>query len=468
MNQLFNPFISLPLLKEYILGPRRIHRLKPKQLKKYQDKSFKKIVKYAYKVPLYHDKYKKAGIHPNDIHGIEDIVKLPFITKKDLIEGFPNNIVPVDYNKEKGFVICTGGTTGKPVSIYTDFLTIGLSSILQIRELKFFDLHWRKSRFAHIGNFNQYRIDKIAQENFTSHLESIISFKNRLNIDVNTQMIDLIDQLNKFRPDIIMTYPAIFQHLSFLKRKGYGKNIKPKILWTGGAILDDYTRRYVEDVFKCRLLNVYPSVEAGADIAFECPNGNWHINADFFKIESVDENGNRVLPGERGKVVLTRLYGRGTPIIRYTGMDDWLRLYPSKRCNCGLETTEIISGVEGRVRANIILPNGKIYPPGAFCFIEPVLHRLKTFKVRRYQIVQKKIDEIDILIVIDDDLRDVGPSDDVIFEAIKQAYLDKVGSNVSVNVKEVREIKKDIDSSKPPPIVVSHVTLEEGFDILSK
>jgi len=80
----------------------------------------------------------------------------------------------------------------------------------------------------------------------------------------------MMDILDSFRPDIIMAYPAIFQHLAFLKRKGYGKNIKPTLFWTGGAMLDDYTRSYVEDAFECRLLNIYPSVEAGSDIAFEC------------------------------------------------------------------------------------------------------------------------------------------------------------------------------------------------------
>ncbi|MCK5030053.1 MAG: hypothetical protein KAR64_01160, partial [Thermoplasmatales archaeon] len=77
MNPLLNPFISIPILKNYILDPGRIQRLNPKQLKKYRDKAFKNIVKYAYSVPLYHTIYKRAGVHPNDIRGIDDIVKLP-------------------------------------------------------------------------------------------------------------------------------------------------------------------------------------------------------------------------------------------------------------------------------------------------------------------------------------------------------------------------------------------------------
>ena len=465
MNPLVNPFISIPILKNYILDPNRIQRLNSKQLKKYRDKAFKNIVKYAYSVPLYHNIYKRDGIHPNDIRRIDDIVKLPFVTKDDLRENFPDKIIPVGYNKSKGHVICTGGTTGKPVSIYTDFTTMARSAGTILREMNFFNLNWRKSKFVHIGNFNPNRVDLVSQEYFQTHLKSFFSMDNHLNIDVDLPMVDIINRLDSFRPDIIMAYPAIFQYLAFLKRKGYGKNIKPKLLWTGGAMLDDYTRSYVEDAFECRLLNIYPSVEAGADIAFECMEGTWHIHSDFFNVEAIDEAGELVSPGERGHVVLTRLWGRGTPIIRYTGMDDWVKLSPREECNCGLTTPAIIGGVEGRMRANIILPNGKIFPPGAFCFITPVLLKLKTFKVKRYQIVQRKIDEIDILLVIDEDLRNVGPSVDVIADKVRENYMKKIGPEVTINVKEVDEIKNNDNASKPPPIVVSHVKTEEGYDL---
>ena len=164
--------------------------------------------------------------------------------------------------------------------------------------------------------------------------------------------------------------------------------------------------------------------------------------------------------------MITRLWGKGTPIIRYTGMDDWVKLSPGKMCDCGLTTPVIVGGIEGRMRANIILPNGKVFPPGAFCFISPVLHKLNTFKVKRYQIVQRKIDEIDILLVIDEDLRNVGPSVDVIFNNIRESYMKKIGPGVTINVKEVNKIENIKNASKPPPIVVSHVKLEEGYDLL--
>ena len=138
---------------------------------------------------------------------------------------------------------------------------------------------------------------------------------------------------------------------------------------------------------------------------------------------------------------MTRMWGRGTPMVRYTGMEDWVRIIPIKKCKCGLTTPVIDRGVEGRKRADVVLPSGKVFPPGAFCFVEPVLTKYKSFVVKRYQVVQKKLDEIDILLVIDEDLRNVGVSIDVVKKEIKENYEKKVGPEVKVNIKEVDEIK---------------------------
>ena len=465
MNPFLNPIVAFFALKSYLINPSRTERLTTEQLDQYRNKTFKKIVKYAYNVPLYHEKYKAAGIHPRDINGIKDIVKLPFITKNDLRNNFPDRIIPKNYNKKNVFVVSTGGTSGKPVFVYTDIITMAESTVPNSREAKFFKLNTRKSRFAHIGNFSKDRIDLVTQEKFYANIKRFISIDNILNLDVNQPITDIMKKLNDFKPDVIISYPNIHQHLAYLKRKGFGKNVQPKLLTVGGSMLDEYVRRYVEDAFSCRLLNVYPSVEAGTNIAFECSEGTWHIHPDYFHIEVIDEHGNLIPHGERGHIVITRLYGRGTPIVRYTGMDDWIRFSPNKECRCGL-TTPVIESFEGRMGANIVLSNGKFFPSGAFCFIEPILNKFKTFKIKQYQIVQREIDQIDILLVIDEDLRNVGTSVEEIAKEIKHVYQQKVGPNVLITVNEVDEIKNLKDASKPPPIVVSYVKLTDGYEII--
>lgn len=458
MNPLFNPFISFPLLKKVLTEPNRIKRKSVEQINQYKNKAFRKMISYAYTVPVYHKKYKKAGIHPKDIKGIDDIIKLPFISKDDIKHNFGTKILPKNYDQTNAHAYCTGGTTGKPLCLYTDFYTLVSAAILPLRELRLLDLPIKNLRFVHIGNFNPNRIDLISQQLFEKYLGFLNIAKNQLNIDVSMPLKEIMKKMDQYNPDVIMTYPATFQHLAHLKRNGLGPNIQPQLCWTGGAMLDEYTRSSVQEAFDCPLLNIYPSVEAGADIAFECYHGTWHVHDDFFHLEAIDEQENLLETGKRGHIVITRLWGKGTPIIRYTGMDDWVTLTEPITDPCGLTTTTIKGGVEGRKRANIVLPNGKIFPPGAFCFITPVLTKLQTFKVKQYQIIQQNLQHIDILLVIDEKLRHIGAPVEQIKSEIKKIYNQKVGKDVEIAIKEVDEIPREKNSSKPPPIVISRVT----------
>jgi len=468
MNPLLNPFITIPFLKNYITDPERLNRLSPSQLDRYRDRALRKIISYASTVPLYEKKYKAAKINLQDIRSIHDITKHPLISKQDLRDNFPDRIIPRTYKKENAHVVCTGGSTGKPVSIYTDFQTILRAMGPVLAEMRYFKMNLRKIRMAHIGNFNRYRIDSVIQNYFLPQMKPFYFLSNTLNIDVSTPVKEIMDRLNEFRPDLIISYPALFQHLAFLKKKGLGNRVHPKLLQVGGDILDEYTRRYVEDAFGCRMRNIYPAVEAQANIAFECYEGNWHLHADFFHLEAVDEHQELLAPGERGHLVITRLWGRGTPIVRYTGMDDWVTLSDNEHCSCGLRSVILKKPVEGRMKANIVLPSGKVFPPGAFCFIEPVMHDLNTFKIKQYQVIQKKIDEIEILLAIDEDLRTSGPSLDLIASRIKEIYQQKTGPEVTITVREVPEIKGDPALGKPAPIVVSYVSKEEGYKQFDK
>ena len=94
MNPFLNPIKTIPFIKYIYYDPWRIYKIKEEKLKKIKDNALRKIVKYAYTVPYYHEKYKKLGIHPDNIRGIDDIDKLPFITKNELINNFPDRVIP--------------------------------------------------------------------------------------------------------------------------------------------------------------------------------------------------------------------------------------------------------------------------------------------------------------------------------------------------------------------------------------
>ena len=461
MNPFLNPRTALPFLKSYILDPGRLNRLTPKQMKKYKDKEFRKIVRYAYTVPVYHKKYKQAGVRPEDIKSIEDIVKLPFITKKDLVDNYPEGLLPNGYKKENAGVVSTSGSTGKSVSFFLDLPTLSKAICLFFRQGHIYGFNWRKTKIVSLGNFSQGKADQVFDEVLISKSKGFNFSKNYLTMNAFEPIEDIIKKLDEFRPDILLSYPVTFQQLAYFKKKGYGEHINPKLITVGGYVLDEYTRNYVEDAFGCKMLNIYSSAESCSDIAFECFEKTWHVNHDFFHLEAVDENMNVVAPGETGHIIMTRLFGRGTPIVRYTGMDDWITILEEQKCSCGLQTPILKNGVEGRCSTSIVLPDGQVIPSASFAVVSLILKDLKTYKVKQFQIIQNKIDDIEILLVIDDDLRDVGPSVDIIFKKIHEVYQKKVGPDVTIKVKEVKELKHP--KGKPLPLVVSKIKPEEGF-----
>ncbi|OYT58959.1 hypothetical protein B6U81_06925, partial [Thermoplasmatales archaeon ex4484_30] len=181
-----------------------------------------------------------------------------------------------------------------------------------------------------------------------------------------------------------------------------------------------------------------------------------HIHSDLVHLEFIDDDGNHVENGKPGHVVVTKLYGRGTPIIRYTGMNDFI-IPLNDTCDCGIHTS-LLGRVGGRKADSIILKDGKIIPPSAITGIPgKIMHEFGTDKIQQFQIIQRDFDLIEILIVVDEGLRHVGPSVDKIFQELKKRYQEKFGNGVEVLVKEVREIKKSGQVDTPPPVVTSEV-----------
>jgi len=455
MDPFLNPFFLLRIAKIYYFDINRIWKSSWNEIRKYQDKCLQKMVKYAYNVPLYHDKYKKAGIQPDDIKGIKDIEKLPFITKNDLREYYPNGIIPKGFDKKTGFLMSTSGSTGKPVFVYCDKFSSIKRLTANVRELKAYGGNWRKSKIVLVIDLESGSVENtVFSMSVMPFLKQILPMENIKYIHMGEKPEVMIKKINDFNPDFIGTDPNILRELAHLINNGYGKDLNLKYIISSGAMLDNYTKKYVENAFGVRVLDVYGSTEAGS-LAFECLEGNYHVLSDFAHLEILDDQQKSVEFNTPGKLVVTKLYGKGTPIIRYTGNEDFL-IPIKKLCSCGINTP-LIKKIEGRSTDMIVLPDGKLMSPLTVTGIPAkVMDYFGTYKIKQFQIIQHKVDEIEVLIVIDDKLRNIGPSVEKILNELKKRFSEKIGSSVKVFVNEVDEIKKD-ETTNIIKVVVSKV-----------
>lgn len=445
-NILPSPKPIIQMAKNYLSDINKLNNISPEQLKKYQDKSFKKIVKYAYTVPLYHNKYKKNGIHPNDINGIEDIKKLPIITKDDLRENFPNNIVSKNFKASKNFLISTSGSTGKPVFIYVDLISAIKNLICFTRALREYGGNWNKSKIAVVIDTSRGSIESTTLTSSAFPiLQKFFSLQNIKYIDISEKPENIINDLDKFNPEYFGSDPAMLRKLAILKNEGKGKNINPKNISSSSAILDGYTRNYVEKAFNAPIFDNYATTEAGT-IAFKCKKcGSYHVYSDLIYLELLDENNNSVSCGKPGHTVLTKLYGQGTPIIRYNGIDDIVtEINTPSKCKIN---SQMINQIEGRFVDLIVLPDGKPLSPLTLTGIPAkVMKENNSYKIKQFQIIQHKVDEIEVLIVIDKKMRKDGISVNRLLNEIKNNFSEKIGQGVIITVNEVDEIQKSVRS----------------------
>lgn len=440
MNPFLNPSFLSRVIWSYLVDMHRLRRIDVKSLEKLRDKNLRKIVRYAYSVPLYHEKYKKAGVHPSDIKGINDISKLPFITKSDIRKNFPDDIVPPSFNKRETIMSYTSGTTGRPVSIYVDMYTITRELLGYVRGLREHNAWWWKTRMTVIVDLSENSVEsEYLTDGVVPLIRPFFSLNNIQIFNISNDEKKVIKKMNSFQPEFIVGYPGMLRQLALLKRKGYGKDIWPRCIVSCGSVLDKYFKKYVEETFETQVFDAYGAMESGP-MAFQCKQGNYHIHSDLVHLEITNDNGESVSPGDPGKVVVTRLYGRGTPIIRYTGLDDIITA-TDEICDCGL-ASGMIKEIHGRENQSIVLSDGRILLPSSLArFFGEISDTLDIDKIERFQMVQYKIDEIEILTAVDKDLRGTDPSVEKIFSTIQKRFKEKFGPNIKIKVKEVDRFK---------------------------
>ena len=457
MNPLLNPLLLANVLREYLFDTNRVWWSTKEEFERYRDKAIKRIVRHAFIVPLYHRKYKAAGLTPNDIGGVKDIGKLPIVTKDDLRNAPPHDLIPTGRKTGGFYMVSTSGSTGRPVTLFTEPYTMFKTLIGFVRVIREHGISWRKTRMSIIADLSGGSAEEVY---FTGtaipSLKPFFSLENMQTFHVGDNPERIIAEMERFNPEFIGGYPGMLKILAILKRRGKGEHVNPKWIGSSGAILDGYTRKYIEDAFDAKVFDVYGATEC-SPIAFECRRGNYHVQSDLTHLEFVDQENNPVSPGEPANLLVTRLFGRGTPIVRYAGISD-LVTTTTIGCECSM-VTPLIKRIEGRKVDAVVLPDGRMVPPSSFTGVPyKVMRRFNTNKIEQFQIIQQDYDKVDILVVIDERQRDMEPKVEKLFDAMKKAYREILGDEVTVEVKEVKEIMTKRDgTATPPPVVISKV-----------
>ena len=342
-------------VKTYIWDP-KAECMDPEELKRVQGERLVKCVNYMYgRVPYYTEKMKAAGVEPGDIHGMDDLDKLPFTDKFDFRDNYPFGMFAVP-REEIARIHSSSGTTGKmkvigytrnDVKLWTDNLCRCMASSGVSRG----DLvHIAYGYGLFTGGLGpHYACDPLGATAIP------VSGGN------TPRQIQI---LREWQPSVIMCTPSYMLHIADeMDAMGVGPDeIQLKCGIFGAEPWTKEMRDQIEAKLHLRAFDIYGLTEiCGPGVGCSCDKSDLiHLQADNFIPEIVDPTTGKTLPeGELGELVFSSVMKEGVPLIRYN-THDLTRLYYGK-CECG-RTTPRMEKITGRADDMLIIRGVNVFP----------------------------------------------------------------------------------------------------------
>jgi len=309
-----------------------------KALEAYQIERLKKLVEFAYTSSLYYrKKLDDTGIVPSDIKDLDDLKKLPLLTKDNLLRN--SEAIQVKNVDEKLYFSETSGSTGTPLVFFRNRDWDGWHNASVFRGYSWHGVKpWERNGYLWGYNISPSQQRKIKVLDALQNRFRIFSYKEE----------DMLEFLVKLKNSCYINgYSSMIFELAKLANKHNIKlhNLK-MVKGTSEKIFEVYQKESLK-AFGRKIISEYGSAEGGI-IAFECPFGKMHVNMETVIVEEIDN-----------EIVLTNLVSKSFPIVRYK-LGDYIKLNKSYICECGLKH-HIIEEVAGRV-GSIIYGELEKYP----------------------------------------------------------------------------------------------------------
>jgi phenylacetate-CoA ligase len=317
-----------------------------------RDRMLVNLYRFAWDhVPFYRRLYEGAGLARGDVAGLGDLGRLPTVSKAMLRAAPLRDLRPPRRRVAVLMKMTTSGSSGAPFAFYRSLDLLALNGAQMLAYLDRWGVAPRRSVMFVLYNTDPTIGLPIREGTAFTPFSSVGSTDPRLDV------ASIAAHLERQRPDCLVAYPHVVEDLAdHLVRTGatYPREI---CVATGAEVVTDRLRRKAAAAFPAgRLYDMYNAVETGM-MAAECPHGTGrHVN-DY---AVVLEDGDRVVDADGTAYVapvITNLWNYGTPIIRYTGVEDLLEIGPAG-CACGLGARSI-ARVVGRRSEFIRRPDGR-------------------------------------------------------------------------------------------------------------
>lgn len=333
------------------------------------DAALRELVCHAYaRVPFYRSRWDEAGVGPREIRARADLRRLPIVEKNALLDSGRG---AWDSAAGDGLgVMRTSGTSGRAIEVPRD-----ASEMTQVRRAVLRHLLW-------MGVRPWWRVLTLGSLWLRDRKGWFVRrFVKTRFVEPLAPLEEQVRELLSFRPGALVGQTGgVYLLARELLRRGQRFGLRKVV--TTGATLTGPMRAAIEDAFQTRALDMYGTIETGP-IAWQCVRGEYHIDADRVLVEIVDSDGTVVPAGEPGEVVVTHLYGRTMPFIRYRLAD--VGTITARSCGCGCRFP-LMEPVRGRINDFLQTPAGDLVSPHFFFHI---FDALPSNPVAEWRVVQE-------------------------------------------------------------------------------
>ena len=382
---------------------KEIETLPRAELKKLQSERLKWQVKRMYEnVELFRKRMDEKGLKPEDIHGVEDLHKLPFSYKQDLRDYYPYGLFAVPM-KDIRRVHASSGTTGKQIVVgYTD------------KDLESWADCFARMLIATGNDENSFVQVSYGLGLFTggfgAHDGAVRIGATAIPISAgNTQR--QIQTMIDFGATVLCCTPSYAMYLGeTIEEMGVKDQLKLKVGIFGAEPWTEEMRKQIEEKLGLKAYDIYGLSEImGPGVSCECEyQSGMHVWEDHFIPEIIDPDTGEVLPeGEQGELVFTTITKEGFPVIRYRTRDICSLNY--QPCKCG-RTHVRMNKPQGRTDDMLIIRGVNVFPSQ----IEEVLLNVGAGITPNYQIIVDRENNTDTFEV------DVEMSEDLFSDGVKE------------------------------------------------
>ena len=358
------------------------------QMRELQGKRLHKIVEYVYhNVPFYRNKLQEMDLTPADIRSIDDIVKLPFTTKKDLRDNYPFGLQAAPQS-EIIRIHASSGTTGNPTIVGYTRKDISIWSECMARSLTAYGVG-RNDTFSVSYGYGLFT-GGLGAHNGVETVGAAVVPASTGNTEKHARLIrDLGITGIACTPSYALYLAETMDKLGITKDQ-----IKLRVGAFGAEPWTENMRTEIQERLGLKGFNLYGLSEImGPSVSYECEcQDGSHINEDHFFPEIIDPVTLEPLPaGQTGELVFTTLTKEGMPVLRYRTRD-LCSLLPGE-CPCG-RTNVRMSAIHGRSDDMLIIRGINVFPSQ----VESVVLTMKEF-APVYMLIVDRINNLDTLMV---------------------------------------------------------------------